>query len=69
MLYDLIIRGGTVYDGTGAPGVRADVAVRDGKIAAIGDLTQDRGARELDAGGGSGLHRRPLPLRPQLCPG
>ena len=51
MLYDLIIRGGTVYDGTGAPGVRADVAVRDGKIAAIGDLKDARAARELDAAG------------------
>ena len=51
MLYDLIIRGGTVYDGTGAPGVRADVAVRDGKLAAIGDLKDARAARELDAAG------------------
>ena len=49
MLYDLIIRGGTVYDGTGAPGVRADVAVRDGKLAAIGDLKDARAAREPQA--------------------
>ena len=55
MLYDLIIRGGTVYDGTGAPGVRADVAVRDGKIAAIGDLKDARAARELDAAGLEGF--------------
>ena len=46
---ELVIRGGTVVDGTGAPGLRADVAITGGKISAIGDgLTGDR---ELDAGG------------------
>ena len=32
---DLLIRGGDVLDGSGAPAVRADVAIRDGRIAAI----------------------------------
>ena len=46
---DLVIKGGTVVDGTGAPGTRADVAISDGKVTAIGpDLD---GERVLDAGG------------------
>ncbi|MBR4441932.1 MAG: D-aminoacylase [Clostridia bacterium] len=48
---DIIIRGGTVIDGTGAPGYRADVAVRDGIIAAIGDLSGVSANRTLDAEG------------------
>ncbi|MFZ4411142.1 MAG: N-acyl-D-amino-acid deacylase family protein [Paracraurococcus sp.] len=47
---DLVIRGGTVIDGSGAPPRRADVAIKDGLISAIGtDLP--RGAAEMDAGG------------------
>jgi N-acyl-D-aspartate/D-glutamate deacylase len=46
---DLVLRGGTVIDGTGAPGVRADVAIERDRIAAIG--TGLSGARTLDASG------------------
>ena len=48
--YDLIIRGGDVIDGTGAPARAADVGVRDGRIAAVGDVDGEA-ARELDATG------------------
>ncbi|MGE0056529.1 MAG: amidohydrolase family protein [Dehalococcoidia bacterium] len=47
---DLIIRNGTVYDGTGAPGRRADVAVTNGRITAIGDAAS-QAPREIDATG------------------
>jgi len=40
-MLDEIIRGGTVIDGTGAPGVRADVGIRDGRVVAVGDITED----------------------------
>ncbi|MBM3671742.1 MAG: amidohydrolase family protein [Actinobacteria bacterium] len=48
--FDLIVRGGTVVDGTGAPARTADVAVNGGRIAAVGAV--DAGAdRTLDADG------------------
>jgi len=50
MARDLVIRGGTVVDGTGAPAFEADVAVRDGRIAAIGRVAE-RGTEEIDARG------------------
>ena len=49
MTADIVIRGGVVVDGTGAPGYRADVAVTGGVIEAVG--TGLRGVRELDASG------------------
>jgi N-acyl-D-amino-acid deacylase len=46
--FDLVVRGGTVYDGTGAPSVRADIGVRGDRIVAFGTITV-RGDEELDA--------------------
>ena len=51
MAHDLIIRNGTVIDGTGADGVAADVAVDGGTITAIGDLSADTATSEIDAAG------------------
>jgi len=49
-MHDLVIRGGSVVDGTGAPARTADVAVSGGRIAAVGAI-DDRGRREIDADG------------------
>jgi len=49
--YDLILRRGTVYDGSGSAPVVADVGIRGDSIAAIGDLSASRATRELDARG------------------
>src|SRR5687768_12249955 len=48
--YDVVIRNGRVLDGAGNPWVRADVAIRDGRIARVGTV-EGRGAREIDAAG------------------
>ena len=47
--HDIIIRGGTVYDGTGSPGRIADVAIDGDRIAAVGRLNHARGRVEVDA--------------------
>lgn len=51
MSHDLIIRGGTVIDGTGTDAVRADVAIDGDRITAIGDLAGVVATREIDATG------------------
>jgi N-acyl-D-amino-acid deacylase len=49
--YDVVIRHGTIYDGTGSPGRAGDVAIRGDTIAAIGQLGRARGKQEIDATG------------------
>jgi N-acyl-D-amino-acid deacylase len=49
--FDVIIRGGTVYDGTGDPGRRADVGIRGDQIAAVGDLADATATTTVDAAG------------------
>jgi N-acyl-D-amino-acid deacylase len=49
--YDLLIRNGRIVDGSGSPWYTADLAVKDGKIAAIGKLTGATARQTLDATG------------------
>ena len=49
-MYDLVIKGGTIVDGSGRDRYEADVAVQDGRIAAVGRVTE-RGRTELEADG------------------
>lgn len=49
--YDLLIRNAHVLDGTGNPWFHAGVAVKDGRIAAVGRLGEARAAKEIDANG------------------
>lgn len=49
--YDVILRGGTVYDGSGKPPIVADIAIQDDRIAAIGDLAKKTAKQEVDVHG------------------
>ena len=75
-MHDIVIRGGTVVDGTGAARFTADVAIDGERITAVGPVAE-RGRREIDADGllvTPGLGRHPHPLRrpghlgPELAP-
>src|SRR3954462_4794815 len=66
--FDLVIRNGVVVDGTGLPRRRADVAVKDGRVAEVG-FVEDSGTRELDADGrvvAPGIVDPHTPYAPQL---
>ena len=49
--FDLVIRGGTIVDGTGVPKYRADLGVKDGRVAMISGRINAAGAKEIDASG------------------
>ena len=49
-MFDLVIRNGTVVDGTGAKPFKADVAIQGDRIAAVG-VNLEKGAREIDGTG------------------
>lgn len=49
-MFDLVIRNGLVVDGTGSPAYPADIAVQDGRITEIGNITES-GTQEIDAKG------------------
>lgn len=51
MAHDVVIRGGTVVDGTGAPARRADVAIDGDRISAVGDIDASGAAQVIDAEG------------------
>ena len=48
-MFDTLLRGGTVIDGTGRAAFAADVAIENGKIAAVGQLSQDRKSTRLNS--------------------
>lgn len=50
-MLEVVIRGGQVIDGSGAPWVKADVGIEGGRIAVMGDLAETPAAREIDATG------------------
>src|SRR5260370_12926491 len=69
MPYDLIVKNGTVVDGTGAPRFVGDVAVNGGKIAAVGQI-KDGGRRTIDASDqvvAPGFFYPPTPYDAQIC--
>ncbi len=50
-MFDVMIRGGRVIDGTGTPAVRADVGIQGESIAAVGDLSRESAGLVVEASG------------------
>ena len=49
--FDIVLRHGTILDGSGLPRFRGDVAIAQGFIARVGDLSKERGAVDVDVSG------------------
>ena len=69
--FDILIRGGNVFDGLGAAAVRADVGIIGERIASVGDLTNAEAGRTIDAAGafrcaGDLLTFIPIPTSPRF---
>src|SRR5215468_2621544 len=50
-MHDLVIRGGTIVDGTGSEPITGDITVDNGRITNVGGTADGRGRREIDADG------------------
>ena len=50
-MHDIVIRGGTVVDGSGSPGRRADIGIKGDRIVSIGDTARRNAKRTIDARG------------------
>ncbi len=50
-MHDILIRGGLLYDGSGSAGVPTDLAIKDGRIAALGPSLAEPAAKTIDAAG------------------
>ena len=50
-MHDLVVRGGTIVDGTGAPARTADVTVDRGQITGVGSFADESATRTVDADG------------------
>ena len=51
MKFDVLIKNGLIFDGSGAKGFRADLGIRGDRIESIGDLSGSTGSSEIDASG------------------
>src|SRR6185503_1719145 len=51
MHYDILVANGLVIDGSGAPGVRADIGIKDGRITAIAPALEGAACKTIDASG------------------
>jgi N-acyl-D-aspartate/D-glutamate deacylase len=50
-MHDILIRGGTLFDGSGSPGVPGEILITDGRIAGIGQNLEGRARKTIDAQG------------------